>query len=292
MPLTALALVIAAALMHAVWNLAAKRGEDAVVFAFLTAAAATVLWAPVNLWLLVTMPSLTALSWGVTAWVLVMASAAIHGMYFVVLLQGYRLAPLSVVYPVARGTGPLFAAFAAVALFHENLSLASTGGILLIGAGVLLISWNINESITDQASLSKGLIWGAGTGLTIALYTLVDAYAVKYAAIYPVSFDYLVGSLRGLMMLPFVLAKRDEVVPVWRRQRRSLLTVACLAPAGFILVLFAMQLAPLSRVAPAREISIMFGTFLGGKLLKEGHVLCRTTAAAMIALGVILLGAA
>ena len=118
MPLSALALVLAAALLHALWNIVAKHSGGDQRFAFIAAVQLSVIWAPLGLWVgwgVVTL-------WGWREWAAVLASAIVHLLYFTTLLRGYRLADLTVVYPIARGTGPLLSATGAVLLLGERLS--------------------------------------------------------------------------------------------------------------------------------------------------------------------------
>ena len=284
----ALTLVIIAALLHATWNLAAKKSGGAVVYAFCTGSATSVIWAPAIVGLLLFDPGISPARWGSHEWGATVASAAIHAAYFVVLLHGYRVAPLSVVYPVARGTGPLISSFCALLLFHEHLTLSAGSGILLIVVGVFLLAWQ-RPVVGGESSLGKGVWWGGVTGMTIALYTLVDGYAIKTLKLDPVIYDYGVSLIRALILFPFVVNRFPEVRSTFQTYKKGILIVALLSPLAYILVLTAMQIAPLSRVAPAREVSMLFGAFFGGKFLKEGSLAQRMSAAGLIACGVILL---
>jgi hypothetical protein len=96
MSISALALVLVAAWMHALWNVIAKKSGGDTRFALMTVLLMVTIWAPVGVW---------------AAWGVVPASAVLHTAYVTVLLRGYRLSDLTVVYPMARGTGPLLASF-------------------------------------------------------------------------------------------------------------------------------------------------------------------------------------
>lgn len=288
MSLYAFSLVFVAALLHATWNLYAKRSGGAVKFAFQTAVATTLLWAPLNAWLTVANPTDAIDSWDMRAWAAVYASAVAHAFYFVVLFQGYRLAPLSVVYPVARGTAPLISSIAAVLLFDEKLTFASIVGIGFIVVGVVLLSWKGRRQDQSEA-LGSGIFWGALSGLTISLYTIIDAFAVKSLNLNPIFYDYWVQVLRAVVLLPFVGNPIRAVRAMGPETQRAALVVALFSPAAYILVLFAMQLAPVSHVAPAREVSMLFGALFGGMVLREGHMMRRFIAAMLIAIGVIAL---
>ncbi|HKX93212.1 MAG TPA: EamA family transporter, partial [Methylibium sp.] len=136
MPAAALALVLAAAFCHALWNLAAKRAGGDQRFVLLVALMISVLWAPVGLWAAWGVVP----HWGGVEWSFILASAATHVAYFTVLLRGYRAADLTVVYPVARGTGPLLSSAGAVLLLGETLSGLGVAGVAAIAGGVFLIA--------------------------------------------------------------------------------------------------------------------------------------------------------
>jgi multidrug transporter EmrE-like cation transporter len=117
MPLSALALVVLAGFIHACWNIAAKKAGGDVRFIAFTSVVLMVFWAPVGLW--VGWAQVPA--WGLLEWGLVLASALLHIVYFIVLLRGYRLADLTVVYPLARGSGPLLSSMVAIFLLGEQI---------------------------------------------------------------------------------------------------------------------------------------------------------------------------
>ncbi len=289
MPVTALALVVAAALIHALWNFAAKKAQGNHHFACITAIGVSLLWLPV-----VVVAGLDELPrWGWQAWTLTLASAIVHLAYFNSLLAGYRAADMTVVYPVARGSGPLISALVAVVLLDEHLGLGGTlglagvvGGILLMAAGPALLARGKTVDPELQRKRRLGIAWGALTGATIAAYSVIDGYAVKVLALSPLVYDYFCNLLRVPVSLPAVLRDRAGFLPALRRQWKHALVVAIGAPSAYILVLYAMKLAPLSRVAPARELSMLFAALIGGQLLGEGERGWRIAGAMLIALGV------
>lgn len=289
MPVTALALVVAAALIHALWNFAAKKAQGNHHFACITAVGVSLLWLPV-----VVVAGLDELPrWGWQAWALTLASAIVHLAYFNSLLAGYRAADMTVVYPVARGSGPLISALVAVVLLDEHLGFGGTlglagvvGGILLMAAGPALLARGKAVDPALQRKRRLGIAWGALTGATIAAYSVIDGYAVKVLALSPLVYDYFCNLLRVPVSLPAVLRDRAGFLPALRRQWKHALVVAIGAPSAYILVLYAMKLAPLSRVAPARELSMLFAALIGGQLLGEGERGWRIAGAMLIALGV------
>ena len=290
-PLNALLLVLAAAALHALWNIAAKRAGGDHRFAFVTVVMTSVVWAPVAAWFgAEELPRWTTLQWAV-----VTASAAVHVVYFLTLLRGYREADLTVVYPVARGSGPLLTATAAVLLLGETLTLAGATGVLAVCGGVFLIAGGpglFRAGTPDPAAgarLHAGLRWGALTGALIACYSVIDGYAVKWLLMGPVLFDYLCNLLRVPMMLPLVWRDGTGLRHALRTQWRPALVVATLGPAAYICVLYAVTMAPLSHVAPAREVSMLLAALIGGRLLGETDRGLRLLGAGFIAGGVMAL---
>lgn len=293
MPASALALVLAAALLHALWNVAAKKAGGDRHFALICALGVVLLWAPVAAW----SGFASAGGWGWVEWGLIVFSALVHVAYFLALLRGYRLADLTVVYPVARGSGPLLSAVGAAFLLGESLSPTGAFGVIAVCGGVFLVAggpglWRRAHDAAARARLAAGLRWGVITGALIASYTVIDAWAIKRLQLHPLAFDYWCNLLRIPLLLPLVwrLAAPGSLVSGWRAERRAVLLIGACSPMAYILVLWALQTAPLSAVAPARECSMLFAALLGGQLLKEGDRAARLLGAGAIAVGVALLG--
>ena len=173
MPFTAFILVVVAAFAHSTWNLIAKRaahGKHLILFSSVTEA---LLFLPVAAWI-------AADSWhrpGLRAACFLFATGVLHLLYTESLVRGYRVGDLSVVYPLARGTGPLLLFIGAVMLLGERPSVLAGAGALLVVAGVLLLpgGW----ALIRRGAGRGGVLWGVATGIVIASYTLVDGYSVR-----------------------------------------------------------------------------------------------------------------
>lgn len=290
MPVSSLALVILAGLLHAIWNIAAKKAGGDARFATFTGLLGALIWAPLGIWLgWDVLPT-----WGRVEWGFVVASGIIHVLYYVVLLRGYRNADLTVVYPMARGSGPLLTSLVAIVLLGEQITVFGAAGIVGVVAGVFFIAggpalFRAAHDPVKRAGVRKGMLYGLLTGVFIASYTVVDGYAVKFVLMSPILLDYCANFVRLLFLLPTVLRDRATAALHWRAQWKYALVVATISPIGYVLVLYAMQEAPLSRVAPAREVSMLFAALIGGQLLGEGDRLARIGGAACIAFGVMAL---
>lgn len=282
MTLVALGLVLAAAVLHATWNLLAKRAQrGGTEFVWLVATAAALLYAPIGLVVLLRSLPLTGLQLGFMA-----GSGLLHVVYFLVLQHGYAVGDLSVVYPIARGTGPLLATVGAVAVLGERPSGLALAGAVAVSAGVLGMSWG---SRATDGSRPAGVGYGLATGVIIASYTLWDGHAMAALAIPPLVYDWVSNVARSILLAPVAAVRRRRIREVWTAHRREVLLVGLLSPAAYILVLVALGFTPVSYVAPARETSILIGTFLGARLLAEGNLPRRLAGAGAIVAGVVAL---
>ena len=220
----ALALVLAAAICHATWNMVAKRAGGGNSFVLISALLVGLVWAPLAFW--VGLQEVRA--WGWAEWLILIVSAVAHILYFCTLLHGYAVADLTVVYPVARGSGPLLSTVGAVLVLGESVSMLGAAGALTVVAGVFLIAggpglWREAHVLQHRARVQRGLLWGALTGVFIASYTVIDGYAVKIMLISPILVDYVGNVLRIPVMLPFALRDRAGFVRAWRAQWRAAL---------------------------------------------------------------------
>lgn len=290
---SALALVLVAAACHATWNIAAKRvRSDGTVFVWCYATASTLLWLPIGAIAL-------ALSPGSLSWSLLWApaiSGLLHFAYGVSLQTGYDRADLGVVYPVARGTGPLLTMIFAVVVFAERPGwVGLVGGLVVIGGVAVVattpsISLDSHESSrTPHGRRPAGLRWGALTGAVIAGYTLFDDHAVTALGLAAVSYYSVSAFWQALTMSPIAWRRRDRVVPVLRIYWREVAVIAVLSPFAYVLVLQAMKTTSVALVAPVRESSIVVGSLLAWWLFKEPKPVRRLAGAAVVLLGIALI---
>jgi drug/metabolite transporter (DMT)-like permease len=137
-----------------------------------------------------------------------------------------------------------------------------------------------------RAHAAKGVGYGMLTGCFIASYTINDAYAVKVLAVSPILLDYFGNFVRLAFLSPAMAGRRRDIATEWRKNRSIILGVGALIPLSYIFALYAFTLAPVSYVAPARELSMLVGTFFGARLLNEGSMALRMTGAGLILLGI------
>lgn len=226
------------------------------------------------------------------AWIAIACSAALHLVYSLTLQKGYQAGDFSIVYPAARGTGPMFAVVGAIVFLGETPSLVGWVGILAIVAGILFIADVAKGMSFASSKVRTGMLWGVLTGLSIAGYTVVDGWAVKSLGIAPVLYYVLGLSLRTVLLAPKALGDRRVLREQWHRNARYIVAVGVLSPLAYTLILFAMTLAPLSYVAPARELSMLIGVLIGAKVLRESFTPARAIGTGLMLAGVVCLALA
>jgi len=279
----ALTLILAAAVIHATWNLINKQASGHGTFTWIVAVLSALFYAPATIAII----EIWQLKFSFVDVGMMAGSAALHTAYFLLLNQGYRVGDLSLVYPLARSTGPLLSTIAAIIFLGERPSITAVAGALLIIGGVMVLTGNIVRLGREGSRDAIG--YALVTGLFIAAYTLWDKQAVSRFAIMPMVLDWGANVGRAILLTPFALRYSEEAVIEWREHKWEAVAIAILIPLAYILVLTAMSFTPVSYVAPAREISILIGTAMGARLLAEGQAPRRLTAAGAMVLGIVAL---
>jgi drug/metabolite transporter (DMT)-like permease len=282
--LFALVLVLAAAICHATWNLLAKWVASGAPFVWLFGTVGALIYAPLALGvILLQRPEL-----GPLPLLFILGSALLHIAYFLLLQRGYRAGDLSLVYPLARGTGPMLSTLGAIVLFGERPSLLALAGAVLIIASIVALTGGV-RLLRRPLSADGAVGFGLLTGMLIAAYTLWDAHAVSVLALPPVVLDWAATVARSLLLTPIAVRRWGDVRALWRGHWLLVMGVAVLVPLAYILVLTAMRTTPVSYVAPAREVSILIGTAIGTRVLDEADARWRLLAASGMVLGILAL---
>ena len=300
----ALILVLVAAVLHATWNYCAKRAGGGLPFVWMVGAIICSGYVPVVIgyWIW----KQPELSGGALLWIF--GSGVLKTSYSLFLQRGYRHGDFSLIYPLARGTGPLLSTLAAIVVLGERpSSLALAGGFVIIASifwltgGFQTIAAAIRgrspspEEHTAEAStptqprIYSSVNYGLLSGVFIASYTLWDRHGVATLVIAPLLYDAGTAFTQLGLLTPFALRRWPEVVVEWRTKKNWAFGVALLSPVAYVLVLTAMEFTPVSYVAPAREVSIVIGAFIGAKFLREAEGRRRLWAAVTMAVGVIAL---
>jgi drug/metabolite transporter (DMT)-like permease len=271
-PLSAALLVMVAALLHAGWNLLAKRARDPFAFLWIAMALALVWLGPLALLRHPESLSLAVLP--------LVVSGIVHGIYFATLGEAYRSGELSTVYPIARGLGVGLAPLLAIWVSGEWPSLQATLGIATIVIAIFSLA-----RVTPGAAPRNGRgTWLAiATGPLIAIYSVVDHLGVASADPVP----YLAATNAGALIVsaPLAWRRRAGLTNEWRTNKRALAFAACTSLTAYLLVLYAFRLAPAAYVVAMRETSIVVATIFGRLWLGETITRRRGAAVASIAVG-------
>jgi len=273
MPAGAIALALAAAFAHAIWNLLVAGARDS------SAATAVAVWAG-----LLAFAPVALITGGVHTAALpyVAASGALHLVYMALLAASYGRAELSLVYPLSRGSAPVLV-LGAGAAFGTVPSAGQAVGVLVVVAGILMVrGFERPHDIRDLGFV-------AGVAVCIAAYTLVDKEGVSHAS--PIAYLELVLLIAALVYLP--LAARLSGTAALRAELRPRILIAGLCMFGaYTLVLAALTFAAAAPVAAVRETSIVVATVLGAVFLKEKVTRARMAGAIVVAAGVAVLALA
>jgi drug/metabolite transporter (DMT)-like permease len=281
----ALGLILVAAVLHATWNLCAKRAGGGLPWVQLVGIVNLGLYAPavaIYWWWRHPVLSPAAIAW-------IVGSGVLKTGYALFLQRSYRVGDFSLIYPLARGTGPLLSTLAAIALLGERPSLLAVSGGLVIVCSIFFLADGFRLLRQDQAHARAAVAYGVTSGVFIAAYTIWDRRGVAGFSIAPLLYDAGTSLTMVMLLMPFAARRWPEVKHHWREHRGYAFAVAGLSSISYILVLTALAFTPVSYVAPAREVSIVIGAFMGAKVLKEANPRRRLWAAACIALGVVAL---
>jgi drug/metabolite transporter (DMT)-like permease len=274
----ALALILFSAVVHAIVNILTKRAENKYAMRLLIGVFSALIVAPALFFL--PLPS------GLAVWLLV-GTAFIHAIYELLLVKSYESAAFSAVYPVARGTGPLFTTLGAIFLLNEHPPAIVLVGILFVCGGVVTIG--ISHRASEGAA--AGLSYALGTGLTIGIYTLIDATGVR-SVTQPFTYVLWFFVAHGLCVLVTAPGIRGRAVVVEaRRQWRLGILLGFLSIATYGSAMLAYRFGATAQLAALRETSVLFGTALAMSFLGEPMNLRRWLAAGAIASGAIMLQA-
>jgi uncharacterized membrane protein len=287
-----IAIVAVSAALHVAWNVRLKTAGDPLRAATVGMLAATVGIVPVGVgaWFALGRPEIPVE--GVALGVL---SGVVEAGYFVLLSAAYRRGDLSVVYPIARGTAPLLAVAIGVGLFGERLGLAGSVGVVLLLAGFLILQQPWQALRRDGRGFDPAIGFALATGVTIATYSAIDRLGSRLIS--PLSYAAILWVTAAIVLLVWVrFVAGGDLMAGGRAQVRSAAIGGWLTLAAYLLILWALSVAPLSGVAPLRESASVFAAAWGSVRLGEAvgrrEAGRRIGASALIVTGAILLAVA
>jgi len=278
----ALGLVLFSAFVHASWNYLLKKSGGGTGLITAASALSLAIYAP----LVIGVVWYQGYAFKPIHLALMFGSGMIHTVYFLLLDRAYRSGgDLSIVYPLARATGPLLTILVAILVLGERPGPTAIAGALLIGASALVLTGNPFAWHKSDARHAVG--FALLTGCMIATYTIWDKASVAAWLIPPLAYDWGCNAFRVMVLVPFTHRRAPGAMAVaWQERRKTVVAIALLSPLSYILVLTAMVFTPVSLVAPAREVSILFAALMGAHLLKEGDLTRRAIAAVGMVLGI------
>jgi drug/metabolite transporter (DMT)-like permease len=283
----AMIIVLASAFLHAGWNYLLKKSERKIVFIWWFLLVCGIVYLPAFLYFF---PETAIPAKG---WYCIVATGLLHGVYFWCMGGAYQRGDLSLVYPLARGSGPLFVPIFAVILLNEEIPPLGLAGIVLIVVGIYcahLGSFSRSAVLGPFRALKGGASpWALFTGLAIASYSLVDKVGV--GLVYPPVYIYLMFLITLLVITPWVLIReRRWLKSEWRHRKGSIVVVGFLSGFTYLMILFALQMSKVSYVAAVREVSIVLSAFFGIVWLGEKNGRQKLVGAVFITAGVIAIG--
>ncbi|MFD9891717.1 EamA family transporter [Amycolatopsis sp. NPDC059027] len=281
MIVVAVLLVLVAAFAHAGWNVVAKRmGASGTLFVFSYMAVGSVVVLPLGLGTLLLGGPVDLGRWAVSAAV----GTCLQLSYYLLLQRAYRTAELSVVYPLSSGAAPVFAITAAVLVLGERPGVLALLGAATVIAGVLVITVDRSPAPVNRAATLAALGFGLLIGLANAVATLWDKHVVSGFGISPLLVFWGVSVGEVLVLSPVALSRIRRLRELWAGHWRNILLVGVLVPAAYVLVLFAIRLAPVSVIAPVKELSIVTAV-LGGWYFLGEQQLHRRVAGSLVVMG-------
>jgi len=276
---TTLAILVCAAFLHSIAHVALKGSKDKLAFAWWQLVAIIVFYSPVLL--------TARWDWPPWVWLIVIASGLVEAAYFYTTSRAYTLGDLSVTYPIARGSAPLFIALWAILFLRERPSALGYAGILTIAAGLFLVNLPSLADITRplKALAQPAARWALAAGLCIGIYSTMDKVGVKFIS--PLLYIYLVLVVTWLALMPF--ERKRALAAEWRANKWKTIWAGIAVVGAYTLVLVAMQRSPVSYVGSVREMSVVLTAWLGSTFLGEGKTGLRVTASALVAAGILLI---
>ncbi len=275
-------LILISAVFHAASNALVKAGEDKFVVRAILLGTCSVISLPFVF--VVPFPS-------VEIWWFIALSVAIHFIYDLFLVNAYRFGDLSLVYPVLRGIAPVLTAIGAYLFLSEVLPPVQVAALVLLSFGILLFAFERKVSPTLVRESRVAIGFALATGVTIALYTLVDATAMRRV---PDAATYIFWFFlfNGLAFSAFVAVWRGrQTLSLLKTHAKGGILSGVLGFVSYTLALLALRFGQTAEVAALRETSVVFGALIGTIFLAESFGRRRVFAAGVIAVGAVVLKA-
>jgi drug/metabolite transporter (DMT)-like permease len=281
MPLTALGLLLAAAMMHTTWNLLVKRAKEKQVFIWCSLIAGIIIFSPL---LLISPLSL------ISIWPFIISSAIVEAIYYITLIRAYENGDFSLVYPMARGAAPAFLLVWATLFLGERPRLFGIVGILLLVFGLIIVGGKTWWTLRKASGLSKSaLTLALGVAFCISIYTAIDGAAVHHVS--PLPYTVLVIALATVFITPVVMKRygNNAILEEWRHNWIRIVLVGLFTLLAYMLALKAYSITRVSYAGSVREISVVFAAFVGWRWLGENFGVLRLVGSIFIFVGILVI---
>jgi drug/metabolite transporter (DMT)-like permease len=281
MPLTALGLLLIAAVMHTTWNLIVKRAKEKQVFIWCSLISGVVIFSPLLL---------TSSLFPFSIWPYVISSALVEAIYYIVLIRAYENGDFSLVYPMARGAAPAFLLLWATFFLGEQPRLFGLIGIGLLVLGLIIVGGNNWLTLRKASGFNRSaLILALGVACSISIYTAIDGAAVHHVS--PLPYTVLVIALAAVFITPAVVKHygTNVIVAEWRANWLRIVLVGLFTLLAYILALKAYSISRVSYAGSVREISVVFAAFAGWRWLGEDFGAIRLVGSILIFIGIVVI---
>lgn len=270
-------LVLSSALLHATWNFVAKKHAGNYSIIYLSFCISSVITCGLSI------PYIKEIELTPFLIALLLATGVFHAIYGFVLTFTYKNGDISTLYPIVRGSGITGAVMLSIVILREHLTSLSTVGVFTVIAGIAILSYRRNRISTPPKGIFLALICGA----LIMGYTIFDKLLV--AEIHPIHVLAASQIISVFVFLPYVLKSRmPELKLTLKSLMRPVIFISVIATSSYLIILYVMQIAPVSRIVAVREASVVFGAIAGYAFLKEDFSKTRLVGVLFVMLGIIL----
>jgi drug/metabolite transporter (DMT)-like permease len=280
MPLIAIALLLASAALHALWNLLLKQSSEKYI-----AMGWQVIISGIVSGIALFFSGLPPHS----MWLFALISMLLEAIYFVLLSLAYSGHDFSLVYPVARGTAPALVVLWSFIFLQEVPSMGGFIGIATIICGLIIIGATNFFQPHEGKPQMKGIAIALSVALIISIYTLIDGFAVKHGPVLPYALSMF--TMLPILTTPVIVHHYgwEHFVAAWHKQPARLILVGILGIIAYLFALYAYSIAPVNYSEAIREVSVVMGAFAGWQFLGEKMGKIRVLGAAVIFVGIVLI---
>ena len=273
-------LVLTASLLHALWNFLVRKTSGNLVILWIGIWIACIFILPgVIIRSIQTSQPEASLGLAVAC---TLATGTIHAAYFFLLGKAYHLGEISLVYPVARGSGVALTALMAWLVLQESFTALGIGGIVLICVGILSLSGSAKPSARNMQPILLAL----AIGVSIVAYSIVDKIGVS--VVDPVLYIWFMFLISALLLTPYIMIRhRGRIMPEIKGNMKYAIVIGIGSVSTYLMILFAFRQGPVGYIVAIREIAVVGGAFLGIVLLKEKVTLLKLAAIALIVVGTV-----